>query len=261
MEETTAAWRDKLASWWESYVRRFLGRDEETDYHVRLKVAHTARVRNIAQQLMQARELPAQELAVVDAAALLHDVGRFPQYWQYRTFRDLLSVDHADLGVETLTEEGVWQLVPQETAVVLKQAVLWHNKRALPPEAAGAAWLPAKVVRDADKLDIFDMLTTDKEYRMPPTDGIAQHGGISPELEATVVSGRLGRPAQVKTAADQQVFRISWVYDLNTVEAVRYVAHAGFLPLLLAALPEGEAKERIGQAVEACVERRLETKA
>ena len=39
------------------------------------------------------------------------------------------------------------------------------------------------------------------------------------------------------------------------------LVQAGFLPLLLAALPEGEAKERIGQAVEACVKRRLETKA
>ena len=90
MTEMTVPWQKTLASWWESYVRRFWGRDEETDYHVRLKVAHTARVRNIARQLMHPRELPAQELALVDAAALLHDVGRFPQYWQYRTFRDLL---------------------------------------------------------------------------------------------------------------------------------------------------------------------------
>ena len=261
MTEMTVPWQKTLASWWESYVRRFLGRDEETDYHVRLKVAHTARVRNIAHQLMQARELPAQELALVDAAALLHDVGRFPQYWRYRTFRDLLSVDHADLGAQALDEEGVWRWLAPEDAAVLRQAVLWHNKRALPPEAVGEAWLPAQVVRDADKLDIFDMLTTDREHRMPPTDGIAQHGGISPELAATVASGSLGRPAQVKTAADQQVFRISWVYDLNTVEAVRYVDRAGFLPLLLAALPEGEAKVRIGQAVEACVKRRLETEA
>ena len=87
MTESATAWQEMLASWWESYVRRFLGRDEETDYHVRLKVAHTARVRNIARQLMQERQLSAQKLALVDAAALLHDVGRFPQYWQYRTFR------------------------------------------------------------------------------------------------------------------------------------------------------------------------------
>ena len=261
MTEMTVPWQKTLASWWESYVRRFWGRDEETDYHVRLKVAHTARVRNIARQLMHPRELPAQELALVDAAALLHDVGRFPQYWQYRTFRDLLSLDHADLGAKTLDEEGVWQWLPPEAAVVLRQAVVWHNKRALPPEAAGAAWLPAQVVRDADKLDIFDMLTTDKEYRMPPTDGISQAGGVSEEIADMVAAGRLGLPAQVKTAADQQAFRISWVYDLNTVEAVRYVDRAGFLPLLLAALPEGEAKVRIGQAVEACVKRRLATEA
>ena len=258
MAEMTAAWQKKLAFWWEAYVRRFLGRDKETDYHVRLKVAHTARVRGIARQLMQARALAAQELALVDAAALLHDVGRFPQYWQYRTFRDLLSVDHADLGAQTLDQEGVWQWLPQETAAVLRQAVLWHNKRALPPDALGAAWLPAQVVRDADKLDIFDMLTTDKEYRMPPTDGISQEGGVSKEIADMVAAGRLGMPAQVKTAADQQVFRISWVYDLNTAEAVRYFADAGFLPVLLDAVPDGPEKEKVRAAIVSYLQKRLQ---
>lgn len=258
MAEIAAAWQKTLVSWWEAYVQRFLGRDEETDYHVRLKVAHTARVRKIALQLMQERALPAQELALVDAAALLHDVGRFPQYWQYRTFRDLLSVDHADLGAEALDTEGVWQWLPPETAEVLRQAVVWHNKRALPPTATGAAWLPAQVVRDADKLDIFDMLTTDKEYRMPPTDGISKEGGVSEKMADTVAAGRLGMPTQVKTAADQQVFRISWVYDLNTAEAVRYFAEAGFLPSLLAAVPEGPEKEKVRSAIVSYLQKRLQ---
>ena len=157
-----------------------------------------------------------------------------------------------------MDEEGVWQWLPPEAAEILRQAVVWHNKRALPPDALGAAWLPAQVVRDADKLDIFDMLTTDKEYRMPPTDGISQEGGVSKEIAEVVAGGRLGLPAQVKTAADQQVFRISWVYDLNTAEAVRYFTEAGFLPGLLAAVPDGSEKEKVRLTIVAYLQRRLQ---
>lgn len=250
-------WLGPLSSWWEAYVRRFLGRDAETDYHVRLKVAHTARVRTLCLRLAAETGLAAPERELAEAAALLHDVGRFPQYWRHRTFRDLLSVDHAALGVETLDQEQVWPLVPAALQSPLRQAVAWHNKKALPAEACGAAWLPAKLVRDADKLDIFDMLTTTAAHRMPPSDGIAPAGGLAPAVAAAVAAGRLAEATDVKTAADQQVFRISWVYDLNTAAAVRYFVAAGFLPALLAAVPEGEAKRQVRRAVEGYLRRRL----
>jgi len=34
---------------------------------------------------------------------LLHDYGRFIQWKKYKTFTDIDSIDHADLGVNLLT--------------------------------------------------------------------------------------------------------------------------------------------------------------
>jgi HD superfamily phosphodiesterase len=43
--------------------------------------------------------LSQQDLIVDEAAALLHDIGRFEQYRRYQAFVDSKSENHAALGV------------------------------------------------------------------------------------------------------------------------------------------------------------------
>lgn len=43
-------------------------------------------------------------MLLAQKVGLLPDVARFEQYSQFGTFRDLLSLDHGDLGAEFLTE-------------------------------------------------------------------------------------------------------------------------------------------------------------
>jgi hypothetical protein len=46
------------------------------------------------------------------AVALLHDVGRFPQYRRWRTFRDSESDNHARLSLEVIRHEAVLEHLP-----------------------------------------------------------------------------------------------------------------------------------------------------
>lgn len=201
---------------------------------------------------MHPRELPAQELALVDAAALLHDVGRFlHNIGSIGRFWDLLSVDHADLGAKTLDEEGVWQWLPPEAAAVLRQAVVWHNKRGSSRQKPPAAWLPAQVVRGCGQAGYFRHAYNRQRISH------AAYGRNFPSRRRVRGNCRYGgcREAGLAGAGEKQR-RISrpfiWVYDLNTVEAVRYVDRAGFL-----SVARGRRRRAVAsglQAVEACAE-------
>ena len=41
-------------------------------------------------------------MVLAEIMALFHDIGRFEQYKQYRTFSDYRSEDHAALGVKVI---------------------------------------------------------------------------------------------------------------------------------------------------------------
>ena len=53
---------------------------------------------------------------VAEAIALFHDVGRFPQYARYKTFRDSISTNHAALGASVLFEQERSGSLPRRSA-------------------------------------------------------------------------------------------------------------------------------------------------
>ena len=111
----------------------------------------------------QARELrlPEHLVELATVAGLCHDVGRFPQYRRYRTFRDGISANHGRLGVEALTRYGGLDWLPPADRHLVRLAVAVHNRKLLPPAVAArqdAAGTLVRIVRDADKLDIVRVI-------------------------------------------------------------------------------------------------------
>ena len=64
------------------------------------KVNHTYRVVNNAKYICEDMELDDEDKDLAMVIALLHDIGRFDQAKQMKTFReDITNYDHATLGV------------------------------------------------------------------------------------------------------------------------------------------------------------------
>lgn len=87
---------------------------------------------------------------------LLHDIGRFEQVKQYGTLIDAKSVDHAELSTRLLFEDGLIREFGADRIFEdnMRAAVAWHSLYRLPEDNE---W--AKIIRDADKLDIFRVMT------------------------------------------------------------------------------------------------------
>jgi hypothetical protein len=93
-----------------------------------------------------------------ETAALFHDIGRFEQLVRYGTFSDHHSVNHAELGVSVLESEGVLAGLQPEDRDGLGRVIRNHNRFAISEGESGFHLAQSRLLRDADKLDIFRIL-------------------------------------------------------------------------------------------------------
>jgi len=96
-----------LSGWFAAFVENERALTAIDPRPMDLKARHTARVRQEILGIGKAMGLSGNALLLAEAAALLHDVGRFRQYRLHGTFSDARSVDHARLSEQVIREEGI----------------------------------------------------------------------------------------------------------------------------------------------------------
>ena len=135
--------------------------------HIKRKQDHSIRVMNISKQIAEGLNLSQEEVEVATLIGLLHDIARFEQYTRYATFEDLESIDHGDYGVQILENDIRKYIETDKYDKIIKLAVKNHNKYKIEDGLTEKEELFAKIIRDADKIDIFyesvDMFWKGKE--------------------------------------------------------------------------------------------------
>lgn len=150
---------DSLRCAYAAYVDRYRDASGVLPETMELKLVHTGKVVENAVAIARGEGFAQRTALACEAAALLHDTGRYEQLRRYNTFRDSESVDHAVFSHDIVSAEGWLEGWTDADAVL--QAVLVHNRREIPPEIRDPLALAcARTVRDADKLDIFRVLET-----------------------------------------------------------------------------------------------------
>lgn len=139
---------------------------------LKLKYDHTFRVVAYAKDIAKSENLNEEDSYLAFACALLHDIARFNQYTEYGTYSDALSFDHGDKGYEILIKDDYISRYVEndkDKQLVLK-AVKNHNKYIIEDGLSEKELFFAKLVRDADKIDIMDTLLNelhDGNYEVP----------------------------------------------------------------------------------------------
>ncbi len=220
------------ADWMRDYMKSYYNEDEQIQHAMLLKEAHTGRVQKIIRELAIHLGLTEEDVALAEIMGLLHDVGRFRQFTVYRTFKDHLSEDHATAGLKLMEEHRLLDgLLPWEQSLV-RFAVEWHNKKAIgsAPDACHLGY--AKMLRDADKLDIYHVL----EPFLPSEDG----SGVSPNFIEKFVEGVQCDYTMVGTEDDKKLVRLMWAYDIYFSWTLQRIEERGYLEKLIHCLPKGE---------------------
>lgn len=122
---------------------------------IKRKIGHSIRVMEISKQIATKLGLSQQQIELAELIGLLHDIGRFKQYTEFETFEDMHSFDHGDYGVEVLNKDIRKYIEDDQYDEIIKKAVKNHNKFEIEKGLTQEQLLFAKIIRDADKLDIM----------------------------------------------------------------------------------------------------------
>lgn len=205
---------DGLKGRYLAYVDTFRGADGRLGEMLELKLAHTMRVVENARLIADGEGFDAQCRRAALAAALLHDTGRYEQLVRYDTFNDAESIDHAALSHDIVRRSG-W-VAGRADADAILAAVLYHNRREVPPNLDRVTEAAAHAVRDADKLDIFRVLEERVETTDWRTDSRAfwnLKAGVpaSPDVVEAIKHRRSVDYSAIRTLADFVLIQVGWM--------------------------------------------------
>ena len=222
------------------YAAGFKGAGALCDENIDLKVDHTLRVAAETERLCAAEKI---SKSLADAAmytAMLHDISRFSQFRESGSFNDAASFDHGDRSAEIAAAGGWVAELDHRTAEAVLTAVCWHNKPNVPEGLSPMALTLTRIIRDADKLDIFNVLLTHLAHPDNPavTFSLDPDAGVTPEIAAAIAEGRQVAHRDMKSAADFIAAKLLWPFDLNFTWSKREFLHRDYLGKLLKHLPD-----------------------
>jgi len=229
----------QIVQWFIEYPERYREDDGALHRMLELKRDHSRRVAGYCRFIAFEIGWGPGKVNTAEAIGWLHDVGRFSQWNEFGTFYDPASIDHGARGREILESEDALDFLPEDERETILDSVILHNRREI-PETTSISSLPfARLIRDADKLDIYDLVYGHLEAgtirKLLP--------GISTEKTASAALleeiDRDGRASyhNVKTVPDFLLTQVSWISNVNYTPTFRCISQHRVIERLRSYLP------------------------
>ena len=231
-----------LKNWFSDYVAGFYTDDPMHNRVIQLKEKHTEHVCRNMILLASVLGLSDQDMVLAETMGLFHDIGRFKQYAVYATFNDGESENHALLGLRELAAHHVLAGRTGAEKKYISKAIAYHNALEIPAGENGKTLLFARLLRDADKLDIWRVFieyykARDKQTNSVVEFGLADDPLFSPKVVAALNNDRFVRMQDLRTSNDFKLLLISWVFDLNFDYSFQLVKERNYIEEIEATVP------------------------
>ena len=228
--------------WYDAYASSFNNGDPQLEDAVRLKYEHTKRVCREMELLCDSITLAFHHCKLALICALLHDVARFEQFRRYRTFSDARSINHAEAALAIIAEHHLFAGLDTPDAADILCAIRHHNAVEVPIDLTTEATLLCRLLRDADKLDIYKIaldyyINPDPQRRETVQVGIPDGSAVTPEVCEQVMRREIIPYERIRTVADFKMIQLGWVFDLNFPHSFRCVKERGYIDNLKGQLP------------------------
>ncbi len=236
----------RMHEWMSRYMKSFYSDDAEVQRGILIKEKHTGYVTANCIELAKFLKLSTHDAELAEIIGLFHDVGRFRQYSIYKTFNDADSEDHADLALKVIDELEFFKELSAPDYELVRFAIQNHNKKTIAPTDDARKLLFAKIIRDADKLDIYRVLepflaqaNADKMPNFIKSAGNLV-ADISPDFVENFVTGNQADYTKIRTNGDRKIVRLMWIYDVNYSWTMRKIVERGYIDKIVANLPMDE---------------------
>ncbi len=249
--------------WFNNYVKGFYSNDEYIQQNIVLKEEHTRRVCCNAVMISKDIKLNGENRNITELSALFHDIGRFEQFKTYRTYNDKISENHALLGIRILKTAGVLGKLNLKVQNYIFKAIEYHNMFKIPKEEKDEKIiLFSKIIRDADKLDIYKVVTdyyketgdkknTAIEHELPNTNG------YSKELINDILNCRNSASKYIINRNDIRLIKLSWIFDINFNVTLKNIVEKGYIEKTLDSIPKNEEMRNIKESLYKYINNRM----
>lgn len=244
-----------LKNWFTNYVHTFQYSEPEKQQNIDLKEDHTLRVckeiSNIGKQL----GLNDDQLRLAEIIALLHDIGRFEQYARFNTFKDRNSENHAELGIRIIEKFGLLESLDNNTIKsIILCAIKYHNRHSLPLEESETCLFYSKLIRDADKLDIWKVVIDHYYSKEENKNGaieleLPDTPGFSEEVYNDLINKNIVNMKYLRNLNDFKLFQAGWVFDINFQPTLDCIKKRHYIELIRAVLPESKKIDRVFEVI------------
>lgn len=205
-----------------NYAQQF----KVADNKVNIKITHTMGVVEVSGYIARNLNLSQEDIELAELIGLLHDIGRFEQAVRYDNYDDYDTIDHAELGVEILFKNGFIRefIDTDKYGNIIEKAIRNHNKYEIEEGLDERELLFAKIIRDADKTDNFEVKQyQDFESLFKASEQEVQEEKITDDIWNVFLQEKTIISSQRVTNMDKWLSYLAWVYDYNFAHSLQYL--------------------------------------
>lgn len=142
-------------------------------------------------------------------------------------------------------------------------SISFHNRAFLAEDLDDRCLLHSRLLRDADKLDIWRVAT---DYYRQKVNGkhnkalelnLPDTPDITPAVYQSIMRGETVLFEDLKNLNDFKLLQTGWVYDVNFAPTLRYLKKRGYLNILQKHLPDSEEIKNVFASVADYIDSRL----
>ena len=226
----------------EEYFKSLIIDLSENHHRVQDVRAHSLRVASHSLLLSKIVLQNDEDKRIAEVIALFHDLGRASLIASGTASPSNIQRDHATVSVQLIQNMDFYLKLPGDTQLIIQKSVENHNKLKLPKLDNEQQTLFARLLRDADKLDIFESsyrFFKEKAGVQPiMTFDLVNSPEVSEKIIKSIMAGKTAAVEDMKTMNDYKLLLISMPFDVNFKHTFRLISEKQYIQKIYETLPK-----------------------
>ncbi|MDP2338092.1 MAG: HD domain-containing protein [Bacteroidota bacterium] len=182
-----------------------------------------------------------EDKRIAEVIALFHDIGKALMI-SIDTEVFVIQRDHALVSGKIIQEMEFYKALSADFQLIILKSIENHNKHKLPKLDNEQQNLFARLLRDADKLDIFESsyrFFKEKSGIQPfATVDLVNSNEVSDKIIKSILAGKSGATEDMKTMNDYKLLLLSMAFDLNFKYTFRVISEKQYIQKIYETLPK-----------------------
>ncbi len=244
-----------------NYVDIFKEENGDFCFSLKEKLSHINRVTENALYISENEKWSENDCLIAKLCGLFHDIGRFSQYKKFKTFSDNKSVNHGQQGFDVINSNNLFEGIDLNESQIILDAVHYHNSLQIPENLSSKSKSFTNLTRDADKIDIFFMLTNcienntleshqDLLWNLPME-------GPNPIIVEKLLNNSNALYSEIKSGTDVCLLQLCWLYEMNYNSSLVKINENKTVELLATIMPKSLEVEKCVKHISQYIKHRL----